>query len=309
MADSDPYAILGVPRTATREEIARAYRRLAKRHHPDAGAPPSPTMARINEAWYVLGSTTRRARWDAEHRVVHAPTWSVEADQRRVARRPSPPPRPDGPRSIRDSGWLAVVVLIVGSVLVGGTMLGLASLAENLPQDDGLATFTEPGLFNVSYPEEWNVAPGDGSDPDAHRVLAHVLTFDGDPARGCTAFGDRCGYTGDDIPPRNASIIFTAHAAGAPPVPDPIVSRPFGLDADRIIGGEPAVFETHAFDGGRIAWWQLSPPGFPDRWIEVYAEVSGRDLDTIAVLEEIDAMLSTLEWVEDGADTAGHPGG
>ena len=50
MAEIDPYAVLGVPRTATREEIARAYRALARRHHPDAGAPPSTTMARINEA-------------------------------------------------------------------------------------------------------------------------------------------------------------------------------------------------------------------------------------------------------------------
>ena len=31
----DPYAVLGVPREATPLQVARAHRRLAKRHHPD----------------------------------------------------------------------------------------------------------------------------------------------------------------------------------------------------------------------------------------------------------------------------------
>jgi curved DNA-binding protein len=57
----DPYSILGVPRTASREEIARAYRRLAKDHHPDAGAAPNPTMSRINDAWHTLSDPARRA--------------------------------------------------------------------------------------------------------------------------------------------------------------------------------------------------------------------------------------------------------
>jgi len=33
----DHYATLGVPKTATQDEIKAAYRKLAKQHHPDLG--------------------------------------------------------------------------------------------------------------------------------------------------------------------------------------------------------------------------------------------------------------------------------
>ncbi|HVL53715.1 MAG TPA: J domain-containing protein, partial [Vitreimonas sp.] len=54
----DHYAILGVPRTATRAQIRAAFRRLARQHHPDSNATVPDTdrqFRRIARAWEVLG--------------------------------------------------------------------------------------------------------------------------------------------------------------------------------------------------------------------------------------------------------------
>ncbi|WP_433217931.1 DnaJ C-terminal domain-containing protein [Dactylosporangium sp. CS-047395] len=55
-AARDPYEVLGVPRSAGREEIQRAYRRLARRHHPDVSAEPGAEerFKEINAAYRVL---------------------------------------------------------------------------------------------------------------------------------------------------------------------------------------------------------------------------------------------------------------
>ena len=51
---SDPFAVLGVPSSATEDEIKSAYRRLAKKYHPDLN-PGDKTaeekMREINEAY------------------------------------------------------------------------------------------------------------------------------------------------------------------------------------------------------------------------------------------------------------------
>jgi DnaJ domain len=58
MRDS-PYEVLGVPPSATAEEIRRAYLALARRHHPDAGG-SAEAMRRLNEAWSALSAATPR---------------------------------------------------------------------------------------------------------------------------------------------------------------------------------------------------------------------------------------------------------
>lgn len=288
MAEIDPYAILGVSRAATREEVARAYRKLAKQHHPDAGAPVTTTMARINEAWSILGSSTRRAAWDEAHAVVRAPHWA--ATPPRAPQRPEPPVAP--PPSRMDSGWAAFGVVAAVAVLVGTTMIGLSAIATPAAATD---SFVDDAL-RFAYPSEWIAAPGAPSD-DEHRVVAHLLTFGVEDDQLCTSFADPCRLEPDDVPDGEASIVITAWQGGVPPVPDPVVNLPAGLDADAIIGGRPAALERRAVDGNTtVYWWQLSPPGFPDRWIEVTAVLRGIVPEETGVLAEIEELLDSVEF-------------
>lgn len=63
----DYYEVLGLPRTATEEEIRKEYRRLARKYHPDVN--PSDKSAEekfkeINEAYEVLSDSDKRRRYD-----------------------------------------------------------------------------------------------------------------------------------------------------------------------------------------------------------------------------------------------------
>jgi DnaJ-class molecular chaperone len=66
-AKRDYYAVLGVPRTASEKEIKTAYRKLARKHHPDVnpGDKKSESLFKeIGEAYSVLSDAEKRKKYD-----------------------------------------------------------------------------------------------------------------------------------------------------------------------------------------------------------------------------------------------------
>ena len=89
----DYYAILGVPRTATDKEIRAAFRKLARKHHPDVNQGDKAAEDRfkeINEANEVLGDPEKRKKYDEL-----GPRWQ-EYEQWERAGKPGPNPFSSG---------------------------------------------------------------------------------------------------------------------------------------------------------------------------------------------------------------------
>jgi molecular chaperone DnaJ len=67
MAKRDYYEVLGISKSATADEIKKAYRRLAMKHHPDRNADDEGAEARFKEAkeaYEVLSNQDKRATYD-----------------------------------------------------------------------------------------------------------------------------------------------------------------------------------------------------------------------------------------------------
>ncbi|MEC9363520.1 MAG: DnaJ C-terminal domain-containing protein [Sinimarinibacterium flocculans] len=96
MQYKDYYKILGVPRSASAEEIKRAYRKLAREFHPDKNAAKGAEdrFKEINEAYEVLGEAEKRraydalgANWKAGQQFTPPPGWGGGGFGRRRAGR------------------------------------------------------------------------------------------------------------------------------------------------------------------------------------------------------------------------------
>src|SRR6187455_965324 len=77
-ASKDYYEVLGVTKGATAKEIKAAYRKLARKHHPDVNPGDKSAEEKfkeINEAYEVLSDTDKRKRYDQL-----GPNWKAGAE-------------------------------------------------------------------------------------------------------------------------------------------------------------------------------------------------------------------------------------
>lgn len=87
---ASPYEVLGVPATATDDELRRAYRRRLRQTHPDTGG-AALEFDRVQRAWELVGTTDARAAYDRGARPAGTEerTWAPAAPPRREGSRPT----------------------------------------------------------------------------------------------------------------------------------------------------------------------------------------------------------------------------
>lgn len=74
----DYYKILGISRNASKEEIKRAYRRLAHQYHPDKRDGDEKKFKEINEAYQILSDDGKRQQYDQFGTIFGQPGFSAQ---------------------------------------------------------------------------------------------------------------------------------------------------------------------------------------------------------------------------------------
>ena len=124
----DFYEILGVPRTATQDEIQRAYRQLARQNHPDVNKDPGAEdrFKEISEAYDVLSDPQTRRRYDAFGPDFRQVPEDVDPEAFRRSRAGAGPARPAARGAPAGSAraWAATLGGINIEDLLGGIFAG-----------------------------------------------------------------------------------------------------------------------------------------------------------------------------------------
>ena len=121
------YEVLGLPATASADEVRHAYRRLAKKFHPDR-AGDSAQFQLVTQAYAVLSDPARRAAYDR-------------------SLRPAPVAAPR--RRRRHSGWY--VLFLVAALIVGGVGWRVLATTRQSVGDSCLVGTWRGDAFEVPF--------------------------------------------------------------------------------------------------------------------------------------------------------------
>ncbi len=200
----DYYKTLGVPRTATADEIKKAFRKLARKHHPDAGGDEA-KFKELNEAYEVLSATTRSARFTtstARRTRTRSPRAGAAA-KASTSRTSSAAAGPAASAAAGPTSWRASATAKARSGATGTSAMsgfgGRPPASSRKGQDMNVT-------LNVTFDEAFNGAekrvtvrvPGT-SESDTHTVKVPAGAVDGGRVRlkGQGAPGENGGAAGD----------------------------------------------------------------------------------------------------------------
>ncbi|HEX7736990.1 MAG TPA: DnaJ domain-containing protein [Ktedonobacteraceae bacterium] len=101
------YKLLGVAASASAAEIKKAYRRLAREHHPDVNASArDEQIKRLNEAYEILSNARKRAAYDELLREARERAEEILAERERQRQQASPPPAEEDEQKEPEMTWM-----------------------------------------------------------------------------------------------------------------------------------------------------------------------------------------------------------
>ena len=156
----DPYYLLGLPQTATADQIRAAYRRKAAETHPDRQPPDQRAaaeeqMKQLNAARDLLLDPRRRATYDDKMRLeMQKAMWRARRDSAIYEEAFAPAPRPRRRVARFSGGWfIAWTIIICVLVMLLFTVFALsgtdADITNSLGAFANLARCISTGFFGI----------------------------------------------------------------------------------------------------------------------------------------------------------------
>lgn len=168
----DYYSILGVPKTASQDDIKKAYRKLAAKHHPDRGGDTA-KFQQLEEAYRTLGDDQKRAEYDNPMPQFHFHTGNM-GDMHDIFGSMFGGPFGGGFRQQRKNRNINIrVEMSLEEVLVGKEVTGNIRLPSG--KDQNIQITIPPGVQNGDTIRFRGL--GDDSVPNAPRgdLIAQII--------------------------------------------------------------------------------------------------------------------------------------